>query len=160
MELLTSAIYHYLYFLCITLCDEICQWLGRSVVLFQEYSDFFRQYYKIVTLGHMSTDAVEKRYTVSMLYMWYIYFGKGAPSTVFSKFRSLNISLWIRQKTIGIWSKKSCMHKLLLCYVWNITIAPKQTQLHVMTKILANMNTFCHTVSEELRSQDLQCYTV
>jgi hypothetical protein len=159
MELLTSTIYHYLYFLCITLCDEICQWLGRSVVLFQEYSDFFRQYYKIVTLGHMSTDAVE-RDILWVCYTCDIFISvKVSPLLCFQ-----NSEVWILafeedKKTIGIWSKKSSIHKLLLCYAW-ITIAPKQTQLHVMAKILANTNTFCHTVPEELRSQDLQCYTV
>jgi len=45
-----------------------------------------------------------------------IYISKSIPSTVYSQFQSMNISPWRRHKSIAIWSKRGCDHKILLCY--------------------------------------------
>jgi hypothetical protein len=65
-----------------------------------------------------------KRCNVSMLSTSYIYIRKGFQysilcfqySSVFSIFKSLNIRPSRRHKNNGIWSKRSCVRKILLCY--------------------------------------------
>ena len=79
----------------ITICDNAC------------YND------NITTCNHVSPRPNRKRCKASTLFMWYIYISKSIPSTVFSRFKSLNINPWRRQKKNGIWSKRLIIYSCI-----------------------------------------------